>query len=260
VVQPTGTVVVPIIGFATRGGVIDSFSSSDGGTSWGSTTRVDSILYHRPAGGIRAGLPAPSAEVDGTGNVFVVWPDCRFEAGCAANDLVFSKSADGANWSTATRIPLDPIGSGVDHFIPGLAVNRSTSGSTADLALGYYYYPVSACTSATCQLNVGVSTSGDGGASWTAGTKLAGPMSLGWLPSTSQGVMVGDYISTSFSSSGSAFPMFAVANAPSRGVFDEALYTVRGGVAVASTGTLTASDRLAAPSNGFETVSDLFQD
>jgi hypothetical protein len=258
-VQPTGTVIVPIIGFATRGGVIDSFMSTDGGDSWGGTTRVASILYHRPGGGIRAGLPAPSAELDASGKVFVVWPDCRFEAGCAANDLVFSTTIDGVNWSIATRIPLDPIGSGVDHFIPGLGVNRSTSGTSADLALGYYYYPVSACTSSTCQLDVGVSTSTDGGASWTAGTRLAGPMSLSWLPSTTQGVMVGDYISTSFSAA-TAFPVFAVASAPKNGVFDEALFTVRGGVDVATSGTLTASDQLAAPSNGFETVSELFQD
>jgi hypothetical protein len=258
-VQPGGTVIVPIIGFATRGGVIDSFMSTDGGATWSATTRVASILYHRPAGGIRAGLPAPSAEIDGSGKVFVVWPDCRFEAGCAANDLVFSTTADGVNWTTATRIPLDPIGSGVDHFIPGLAVNRSTSESTANLALGYYYYPVSACTASTCELNVGVSTSSDGGSSWAARTQLAGPMSLNWLPSTSQGVMVGDYMSTSFSSSGTAFPTFAVASAPRNGIFNEPLVTVRGGVSVATSGTLAAADKLAAPSNGFETVAELLQ-
>jgi hypothetical protein len=33
-----------------------------------------------------------------------------------------STSADGVTWSALRRIPIDPVGSGVDHFIPGLAV------------------------------------------------------------------------------------------------------------------------------------------
>ena len=49
-------------------------------------------------------------------------------------------------------------------------------------------------------------------------------MSLSWLANTNQGRMVGDYISTSFSG-GVARPVFAVANAPSGGIFDEAIYT-----------------------------------
>jgi hypothetical protein len=45
--------------------------------------------------------------------------------------------------------------------------------------------------------------------------------------------MVGDYISTSFSGA-PAYPAFAVAHAPSGGLFDEATYTVRGGLSVGS--------------------------
>jgi hypothetical protein len=44
--------------------------------------------------------------------------------------------------------------------------------------------------------------------------------------------MVGDYISTSFSG-GPAYPAIAVAHAPTGGVFDEATYTVAGGLTVA---------------------------
>jgi hypothetical protein len=104
---------------------------------------------------------------------------------------VLTSSPDGTDWSPVTRIPLDPIGSGVDHFIPGLAVDRATAGSGAHLAVTYYFYPNANCTAATCQLDVGVATSADGGATWTAGTRVAGPMSLQWLPNTSQGYMGG---------------------------------------------------------------------
>ena len=52
-----------------------------------------------------------------------------------------------SRWSAVTRVPIDPTNSGVDHFIPGIAVDKATSGGTAHLALGYYYYPVSTCSS-----------------------------------------------------------------------------------------------------------------
>jgi len=41
--------------------------------------------------------------------------------------------------------------------------------------------------------------------------------------------MVGDYISTSFSD-GKAYPVFAVATAPGGGAFNEAIFTVSGGL------------------------------
>jgi hypothetical protein len=79
-----------------------------------------------------------------------------------ASDLALSASSDGRHWSRLTRIPVDARGSGVDIFIPGLAVARSTSGSAARLVLTFYYYPVADCAAATCQLDVRYSTSADG--------------------------------------------------------------------------------------------------
>jgi hypothetical protein len=139
------------------------------------------------------------------------------------------------------RIPIDPIGSGVDHFLPGLAVDRSTSGASAHLGLMYYYYPVAGCTAATCQLDVGFVSSSDGGATWSAPQPIAGPMSLSWLANTNQGVMVGDYMSTSFSG-GTAYPALVSANAPSGGAFDEALYTIVDGFSLAAGANATHAD------------------
>ena len=253
-VQANGTVIVPINGFAGLNFLMLSFTSTDGGTSWSKTHIIARIGFHHAAGGIRDSIPLPSAEMDGSGKVYVVWQDCHFEAGCNASDLVLSTSTDGKSWSKLTRIPLDPKGSGVDHFIPGLAVDRSTSGSSAHLVVTFYYYPVANCTASTCQLDVGFSTSADGGATWSSNTRLAGPMSLSWLPNTTQGTMVGDYISTSFSG-GPAYPAFAVANAPSGSTFDEATYTVRGGLSVGSGNS--ASDQADASSNDTLTTSSL---
>jgi len=105
----------------------------------------------------------------------------------------------------------------------------------------FYNYPKANCTTITCQLDVGFVTSGDGGASWSANTQIEGPMTLTWLPNTTQGFMVGDYISTSFSGV-LAYPAIAVAHAPSGGVFDEATYTVEGGLTAAGSRS-AASDQ-----------------
>ena len=232
VVQPNGTVIVPLDNANET--AVGAFSSTNGGVSWGNVTTITGIAHHTDAGGIRSGA-LPTAEVDGAGKVFVAWSDSRFERGGKANDIVFTSSSDGLTWSPVAFIPLDPIRSGVDHFIPGLAVNKATTGSSAHLALYYYYYPVSSCTATTCQLNVGFSSSATGGASWTAGLMQAGPMTLSWLASTSQGVMVGDYISASYNSSGLSHGVFEVAFAPSGGVFNEATYTNTTGQASAAT-------------------------
>ncbi len=87
-VQPNGTVIVPLEGFAGPHEDIVSFSSTDGGASWSRVTKIAAVRFHAPAGTIRADI-LPSAEIDASGNVYVVWPDCHFEAGCVANDLVF---------------------------------------------------------------------------------------------------------------------------------------------------------------------------
>jgi BNR repeat-like domain len=236
-VQPNGTVIVPIDN-ANETSIL-AFNSTNGGTSWSSTITVATIRSHTDAGGIRSG-PLPSAEIDGAGKIFVVWEDCRFETRCRANDIVMSTSTNGTTWTSVTRIPADAVGSGVDHFIPGLAVDKSTSGSTAHLVLAFYYYPVSSCSSSTCKLDIGYSSSTDGGAHWTSTTNITGPMTLSWLANTTQGRMVGDYMSTSFNVSAVAFPVFADASAPTGGTScgstgvtcNEGMFTVTTGLTI----------------------------
>src|SRR5512140_1212661 len=132
VVRPDGTVIVPTANANET--AIGAFNSTNGGVSWSAVTTIASISHHTVAGSLREG-PLPSAEIDGAGTVYVAWSDCRFRRGCKANDIVYSKSlnAAGTSWSAVTRIPIDGTGSGVDHFIPGLAVNKATSGASAQL-------------------------------------------------------------------------------------------------------------------------------
>jgi hypothetical protein len=236
-VQPNGTVIVPF--FQEFVGTIESFSSSDGGASWILPIQVAKIAGHQVAGGLRTD-PLPSAQIDASGTVYVVWQDCAFRTNCSSNDLVMSTSADGTHWSAKARIPIDAATSTVDHFIPGIGIDPSTSGSTAHLGLTYYYYPQANCTSATCALYVGFISSLDGGSTWSTATPIAGPMTLSWLPSTSSGQMVGDYIATSFAG-GKAYGVFAVAKAKSGTTFDEAIYTTQAGFDIAAANARNSS-------------------
>ena len=215
-----GTVVVP---FAAFHGKMSVFSFTNGGTSWGASTVVASVTDHGVNGGLRTSS-LPSAEVDASGKIYLVWQDCRFRSGCTANDIVLTTSLNGKKWTPVTRIPIDATNSGIDHFIPGIGLDRATSGATAHLGLAYYYYTNTNCTTATCKLNVGFVSSTNGGATWSASKQLAGPMSLKNLPDTFAGLMVGDYISVSYAN-GKAYPVFAVANAKQAGKFDEGMYT-----------------------------------
>ena len=232
-VQPNGTVVVPFLSTGVLGSTssISAFTSTNGGSSWNNSMSISSLTDHQVIS-IRT-EPLPSAETDNAGKVYVAWQDCRFESGCSANDIVMSTSTDGNTWSAVQRIPIDAAGSGVDHFIPGLAVDSSTSGSAAHLALAYYYYPDANCTTSTCQLEIGFISSVDGGHSWSTSTTLtSSAMNLTWLANSTDGYMVGDYISTSFSN-GKAFPLFISASAPNGSQFNEALFTVTTGLTIA---------------------------
>ena len=210
VVQPNGTIVMPINdGFETR---LLAYTSKDGGATWKKPKRIANVLSHVDAGDIRGG-PLPTAEIDGSGRVFVAWADCRFRKKCSANDIVFSV-LKGSSWSGPKRIPIAAKNGIEDDFIPGLAVDPTTSGKTTRLGLVYHYFTDTDCSS--CELNVGFVSSIDGGSHWSAPVQLAGPMTMSWLPQTSQGRMVGDYVSASFAG-GKVFPVFVIGAVPTAG-------------------------------------------
>jgi hypothetical protein len=71
-------------------------------------------------------------------------------------------------------------------------------------------------------------------------------MHLTWLPNTTLGYMVGDYISTSFVN-GKAFGVFAVAQANVGSKFSEAMYTTSTGLSVEETGLLSSEGEQPVP-------------
>ena len=240
VVQPNGTVVVPFSSASSN--AERAFVSTNGGSSWGASVQIATVSHHTVAGlesaiAARDELresPLPSAEIDAAGKVYVTWSDCRFRSGCPSNDIILSTSTNGTSWSTPFRVPIDAVSSTADHFTPGIGVDPSSSGTTARIGLTYYYYPQANCTDTTCQLDAGYISSTDGGSTWTAPTQLAGPMTLAWLPNTSQGRMFGDYISTSVLAGGNAVTVIPIAHAPSGSTFNMGMYAPAGGLPVGS--------------------------
>lgn len=211
VVRLDGTVIVPIDNANET--AVGAFNSTNGGASWSAVTTIATIRHHAVAGSLREG-PLPSAEIDGSGTVYVAWSDCRFRRSCRTNDIVISHSLNstGTSWSSVSRVPIDATNSGIDHFIPGLAVNKTTSGSSAQLGLTYYFYP-----SGSTQLSVGFISSTNAGSTWSTPQTIISGMPTGWLATTSQGRMVGDYISTSYDANGLAHGVFATASVPTSG-------------------------------------------
>jgi hypothetical protein len=225
-VQPNGTVIIPIDDFFEAS--IIAFSSHDGGASWSTPIAVAPIISHFEAGDLRSG-PLPSGAMDAAGKMYLVWQDCRFRAGCTSNDLVMSSSLDGVVWTAPVRIPVDAKTSGEDHFIPGLSVAPGTSGAGAHIGLSFYTYANTSCGFTSCLMSVAYTTSHDGGASWSAPTKIVGPMSPSWLANTDQGLMVGDYIATTIVGS-QPVAIFAVAQPAPGSVLNEAIYVSKAGV------------------------------
>ncbi|HZD03216.1 MAG TPA: PA domain-containing protein [Actinomycetes bacterium] len=223
VVQPSGRVVVPYEGLSGTSG-IRAFTSDDGGETWNGSVRISTRSAHNVPGLRESQLP--SAEVNRDGTVYVAWQDNRFEPGGGANDIVMSTSEDGTTWSPVSRIPIDPVGSSVDHFIPGLAVDRNSAGDSTLLALTYYLQAPTGCVGLTCEIQVGFVSSLDNGQTWSAPQTLSDPMQLGWLAPTSQGRMVGDYISTSFlAGQQRVVGVFAIGFEPSaEGLLDEPMF------------------------------------
>jgi hypothetical protein len=191
VVRPDGVVVIPYLDETQMAEI----RSLDGGATWLPATGIALVRY-RGVQGLRVS-PMPSAEVDAGGTIYLAWADCSSRAGCRSNDLRIARSADGVTWGAPVTVPTHAT----DVELPGIAADPTASGR---IAVAYY-------TVRGRQLNVSFVASRTGGTTWTKPQRLnSRSVDIGWIASTSQGSMVGDYISTSFAG-GRAVPVFALA-------------------------------------------------
>ena len=256
VVQPDGNVVVPIYGYDLTTGAegLYSYRSTDGGVSWSDPVKIAPSEYSGTADPFYRGGSLPSAATDASGKVYVTWSGCSFESDCLANetgnttdDIVLATSTDGLTWTPVQRIPLDAVGSDVEHLTAGIAVDSNTGGSSAHLAVAYYYWGnAGKCDATNCQVYVGMATSTSGGTTWSQRQTLAGPTTPDWWANTESGYMTGDYITTVITAN-RAVTVVPVATAPIGTTLHQAMYA--GGVPVTggSNGCETLPTSKAAP-------------
>jgi len=186
-----------------------TFFSHDGGVSYQPYSLRCCVSEHTVPGNLRT-IDFPSLAADDGGNLYLVLYGCQFRPHCRTNDIELARGKDGAHWGPWRRVPVDPTTSRADHFLPAIAVEPGTSGSSAHLAITYWTYSEGNCTETTCRLSVGLIQSSDAGLTWGEPERLAGPFSNTWFPLTDQGHMVGDYSSISFVPGG-FMSVFAVA-------------------------------------------------
>jgi hypothetical protein len=183
--------------------------SDDGGATWSLQPGVAPVGY-RWHPGLRA-APLPTSAIGLDGRAYVAWADCSFRPNCAANDIVYTSSLDGIAWTPVTRIPTG----GGDAELPGLDSDPTRAGR---LALTTYVLRGPA-------LDVRLVSSSNAGARWTKPQRLnSRHVPLRGLTQTSGGLMVGDYISTSFAG-GRAVPVFVLATPRRAERLNEAAFT-----------------------------------
>ena len=205
-VQPDGKLVLTF--WSGRTGMV-SVTSTDGGVTLDAPV-VISQLTPRDARPFRA-PPLIAAEVERGGSVLTAWQDCRFRAGCAANDVVISRSADGKTWSTPVRVT-----SGRNVVLPTIGVEPGTG----RLAIAYYVLQSNG-------VDAELITSANG-TRWSAPQRLnARRMPLEWMPQTTLGRMLADYIGVSWVR-GRPLVVLALASPPRGGKLHQAIYAVRG--------------------------------
>ena len=150
-----------VVPFESLNGKIAAFVSTDGGASWTQRRRRSrAIRFHGVAGDLRTSLRCLPQRSPVTERSTSPGRTAASVRSALANDIVFSHVGRRRAWSARRRVPIDPVTSTVDHFIPGLAVDPATSGASTHLALTYYFYPNANCGGA-CRLEVGYISSPD---------------------------------------------------------------------------------------------------
>jgi hypothetical protein len=206
VVLPRGRLLLAF--WSGRTGMV-SVGSADGGVTLDPPV-VISTLESRDVKPFRA-PPLIAADVDAAGRAVVVWQDCRFRPECDAHDVVLSQSADGTAWSEPIRVT-----SGRNAVLPTIGVEPGTG----RLAVVYYALQANG-------VDAELVTSRDG-STWTAPQRLnPRRMPLEWMPETTLGRMLADYVSVTWSR-GRPLVVYVLASPPRNGRLRQAIYAVRG--------------------------------
>ena len=198
VVRPDGTLVLPF--WSERTGML-AVVSQDGGVTLGTP---DPDLASSAPSDVRPlrGPPLIAADVDPAGRVLVVWQDCRFRERVRRRTTSSSPTRPTARtWSEPVRVTR-----GRNVAIPTIGIEPVTG------RLAIAYYVIRSGGSRRRARHVGERRRAlDGPQRLTPRT-----MPLDWMPDTTLGRMLADYIGVSWSR-GRPLVVYALASPPSNG-------------------------------------------
>ncbi|HXG75796.1 MAG TPA: hypothetical protein VNJ53_04430 [Gaiellaceae bacterium] len=207
VVRPTGEVVVPFLWGGRRIGVA---VSRDGGLTFDPPAAIADVRV-RATPGLRF-FHLPAADVDAAGRVWVTWHACRSLPDCPENTIVVARSPDGVTWE-------QPVGvvSARNALVPALAAD----GPGGRVALAYHVLR------ADGTLDVEHVLLGPDRRPLASPVRLsARSMRREWLPTTTSGRMLADYISVHWAG-GVPLVVWALASPPAGGELRQAIYATR---------------------------------
>jgi hypothetical protein len=183
--------------------------SADGGVTWAVPVRIADVSGRCRIPRFRA-FSLPAAAVDGSGTFWATWHDCE-SAGSGTNAVFVATSSDGAAWS-APR----PLTRGRNAVLPAIGIDATTG----RVAIAYM-------RARPADVDVELVESPGSPATWGVVRRLsAQSMPLAWMPNTSSGRMLGDYISVDYAS-GRPLVVWVLATPPVGGEFRQAVYATR---------------------------------
>ena len=208
-IRPNGDLVVVYL-WQLGGFSIASSRSTDGGATWAAPVRVADVSGECRVPNFRA-FTLPSADVTSAGRVWATWHDCA-RAGASENAVFVSTSPDGVSWTAPTAITRSR-----NAVLPAIGVDARTG----RVAIAYM-------RSRTAGIDVELVESTGAATGFGAPKRLsAQSMPLRWMPDTSSGRMLGDYISVHHAS-GRALVVWVLAGEPVGGRFRQAVYATLG--------------------------------
>ena len=208
VIRPDGRLVVVYLRSVDS---IEASVSTDGGATFAIPEAVSDVQA-RNASGLRF-FPLPAADVDlRSGRIWVTWHDCRFSAGCSTNSVVVSTSDDGLSWTPPARVTTRR-----HAFLPTVGIHPTTGRA----AVAYHVLGPGG------GIDVELVESRPGGG-WSAPRRLsARTMRPEWLPNTTSGRMLADYISVHYAGP-RPLAVWVLASQPVGTSLRQAVYASRG--------------------------------
>lgn len=208
-IRPNGDVTVVYL-WQLGDFAIAASRSVDGGASWAPPTRIAAVSAGCRVPDFRA-FPLPSADVAPDGRVWATWHDCA-APGASDNAVFVATSADGVAWSAPTAVTR-----GRNAVLPAIGIEPETGRVAVT-------YMRSRATGIDVELTESPGAPGGFGVPRRLSARS---MPLRWMPNTTSGRMLGDYISVHYST-GRPLVAWVLANEPVGGRFRQAVYATRG--------------------------------